>query len=160
MTEIDRSKFRKEIIGPFSGQKFIIRRVRFKEFMTQVGGLPLQASTTVQAVIDQLKEKSQSGDGADTEDKITRFYASKGVIEPKIWFDAEADCPADCLYYADLGGDLDHVVSEVINFSHEMTGLKDMENFFRGAGAGAPGPDGQTIQPAAIEVVATGDAEV
>ena len=149
--------FRKEVIGPFSGQKFSIRRVRFKEFITTIGGLPLPISSTVQEVLGQLKEKTQAGD-IETEDRITRFYVSKGIVEPKIWFDAGQDCPSDCIYYEDLGSDLDYLAGEIIQFSHEMAGLKEMEKFFRESGAGAPGPNGQAVWTEAIEPVASTDS--
>jgi len=150
MIELEKERFQKEVLCPFSGQKFTIRRVRFKEFMIQIGGLPLPVATNVQEVMDKLREKTQAGD-IETENKIVRFYISRGVVEPKIWFGDEKECPAEQLYYEDLGGDLDYVAGEIIGYSHEMAGLKDMENFFRGTGARAPGPNGQTIRTETLD---------
>ena len=151
--EIDKSKFHKEVIGPFTGQHFIIRRVRLKEFMTALGTLPLTLTNTVQDILESLKERAAAGD-KETEAKVTEFYATKGLVSPKAWFGEEKDCPEDQLYFADLGGDLDYVVSEIISYSHEMAGLKDYEKFFRESGTGAAGPNGETVWPEAIEPVA------
>lgn len=152
--EVDLTKFRKEVTAPFSGQRFIIRRVRFKEFITQVGGLPLPLNATVQATLNQLREKMSSGDDSDVDDRITRFYVSKGVVEPRVWMEDPEQCPSGAVCYTDLGSDLDFLASEVIQYSNEVASLKAMDNFFRGPGAGVAGPDGETIRPEAIEPAA------
>ena len=118
--------------------------------MVELGTLPVTASRTVQDVLDNLKERAETGD-SETETKITRFYANRGVVSPKVWFGNEAECPADQIYWEDLGSDLDHVVGEVIKYSHEMAGMREYEAFFRGAGAGATGPIGEAVRAEAIE---------
>lgn len=152
---VDKSKFRKELLGPFTGTQFTIRRVRLKEFMASLGTLPMATTNSVQEVLASLREKTEGGDG-ETEAKITQFYASKGVIEPKLWFGAEQDCPEDSIYFEDLGGDLDYVVGEIIKFSHEMVGLAEFEKFFRGPGAGDPRLDVPEVRPAAEQPAADG----
>lgn len=152
---VDKSKFRKELLGPFTGTQFTIRRVRFKEFVVAMGTLPVTTTSSVQEVLASLSEKG-ANDNGETEDKISQFYASKGVIEPKLWFGAEQDCPEDSIYFEDLGGDFDYVVNEVIKFSHEMVGLAEFEKFFRRPGAGDPGLDVPEVRPAAEQPAADG----
>jgi len=148
--ELDKSKFRKEIIVPFTGQRFFIRRVAFKAFMSEIGGLPLPMALAVQDVIADLQEKAKSGD-AETEAKITKFYVTRGVIEPKIWFGNEIECPADQIYYLDLGSDLDALSAEIINYSNGVA-VTDMEHFFfEQTRAGAPGLNGAEVRPETVE---------
>ena len=147
---MDKSKFHKKVIGPYTGEEFIIRRVRMKEFMTTLGTLPLATSSTVQDVLTQLQERAKQAD-SDTENRIVQFYATKGVVSPKIWFGKEEECPESQIYFEDLGSDLDYVVTEVINYSHEMVGLKQFAEFFRGAGTGDTGSDSEAVRPETIE---------
>ena len=146
MIEVDKSKFRKEITGPFTGQSYSIRRVRFKEFILEIGGLPLPLSKEVQTVLQDLRDKAEKGD-RQTEDRTTRFYISRGVVEPRIWFGPEGECPADQVYWEDLGGELDWLTVQIINYSQDvqLKTAQDMEKFFREPGAGAAGPDGEEV---------------
>lgn len=155
--EVDRSKFRREVVAPLSGQQFTIRRVRFKEFLTQVGGLPLALNATVKDALDKLRDRMASDPDPTADDRITKFYISKGVVEPQVWFDDPGQCPATAVLGDDLGSDLDFLASEIIQYSSEVSSLKGMENFFRGTGAGAPGPDGQEVRPAAVDAAAAED---
>jgi len=151
--DIDKTKFRKEIIVPFSGQRFLIRRVRLKEFISEVGGLGLAVSPSVQEVIAELTEKAKSGDTA-AEEKVVKFYITKGVIEPKVWFGDDAQCPEDQIYYLDMASDLDALATEIINYSNGMA-IQSLENFFfQQAGTGNPRLDGAEIQPEAVEPTA------
>lgn len=159
MAGIDKANLRKEVVGPFTGQHFTIRRVRFKTFMLSLGGLPLPVAATVQEALKSLNERVQGGD-TNTEDKITQFYAEKGVVEPKIWFGPEENCPDGQIFFEDLGSDLDYLVSEVIGYSHELAGAKEFEKFFRGSGAGAPGPDGEEVRAETVKAPPEGDVPI
>ena len=155
MAEIDKTLFQKEVNVPLSGQKFLIRRVRFKEFIQQLGGLPLAVNPTVQDIISQLEEKSKNNDTA-AEDKVLRFYVERGVVMPKVWFGDDAICPEDQIYFGDLGSDLDILAGEIIAYSGAAA-LKNMDNFFREPGAGAGGPNGTPLQPAPVKSDAGAD---
>lgn len=148
--EIDKTKFRKEITAPFTGQTFTIRRVRFVEFMSEVGGLSLPTATAVQDLLSDMQEKAKAGD-KHMEEKVLEFYVTKGTVEPKVWFGDEAQCPADQIYYLDLGADLDVLATEIINYSNGRA-VQSMENFFfQGAGTGDLGLDGAAVRTEAIE---------
>ena len=155
--DVDLTKFRKEVTAPFSGQQFTIRRVRFKEFILQVGGLPVPMNGTVQDALAQLREKMTTDNDPAVEERLTRFYVSKGVVAPRVWEGDAARCPPDAVCYDDLGSDVDFLASEVIQYSNEVTSLKGMDNFFRGPGTGAAGLDGQEIRPAPLDPAPTGD---
>ena len=149
--ELDKSKFRKEVAAPFTGQTFIIRRVRFTEFMSEIGGLALPTATAVQDLLVDLQEKAKTGD-TQAEEKVLKFYVSKGTIEPRVWFGNEAECPADQIYYLDLGSDLDVLATEIINYSNGRA-IQTMESFFfqQQTGAGDPGPNGTPVRTETIE---------
>jgi hypothetical protein len=150
--EVDLSKFHKEVIAPFSGQVFTIRRVRLKEFMTHIGGLALPMNTTVEEAIDKLRDKIAETAEKDTEleDKIQRFYIAKGTVDPKVWTGPEEQCPPGWLSFEDLGNDVEHLAAAIVMYSNEVSSLKDVEKFFRESGATrAPAPDGEDLRPAA-----------
>lgn len=149
--EIDKSKFRKTVVLPFTGQAVTFRRVRFTEFMSEIGGLALPTATAVQEMLMDLQEKAKSGD-TQAEEKVLKFYVSKGSIEPKVWFGNEAECPPDQIYYLDLGSDLDMLATEIINYSNGKA-VQGMENFFfqQQTGTGDSRLDGTEIRPEAIE---------
>ena len=151
IVDIDRTKFRKEVLTPFTGQTFTIRRVRFSEFMSEIGGLALPTATAVQDMLTDLQEKAKSGD-TKAEENVLKFYVTKGTVAPKVWFGDDAECPPDQIYYLDLGSDLDVLATEIINYSNGRA-VQAMENFFfqQQTGTGDPRLDGAPIQPEAIE---------
>ena len=155
--EVDRSKFRQTVLLPFSGQEVVIRRVRQKEFIEQIGGLALPMNLTVQEALEQLRDKiSEKIDkDPDLENKIQRFYISRGAVEPKVWLGPVEECPADSIPFDDLGGDADHLAAAIVTYSNEVSSLKSMEKFFRESGATrAPAPDGEDVRTEAEQPTA------
>jgi hypothetical protein len=147
--DIDKTKFSKTVMVPFSGQTFTIRRVRFKDFLQDLGGLALPMAEATQDVISQYMEKAKSD--PEAENKALRFYISKGTISPKVWFGEEAECPPDQIYHLDLGSDLDVLATEIMKYSYGMA-MSQLENFFfQQAGTGDNGLDGTPVRPEAIE---------
>lgn len=150
--EIDKSIFSKEIMVPFSGQKFTIQRVRFKDFMRALGGMALPMAEATQDAIAQFMEKTKAD--PEAEEKALRFYVSRGVIEPKVWFGEEAECPPDQIYHARLGSDLDVLATEIMKYSYGMA-MAQLENFFfQQTGTGNSRLDGAEIRPEAVEPAA------
>jgi hypothetical protein len=149
---IDKTKFQKTVVAPLTGQEFLVRRVRLKEFVADLGMLPLATNGTVQDIIKGLSSKAEAGD-VGTEERITRFYAERGVISPKIWFGDETACPDDQLFYLDLGSDLDLLVQEIIAYSNTPQRL---ERLFREPVAADIGLNGAEVRSEAVEPVAEG----
>jgi len=150
--EVDQSLFTKEVMVPFSGQRFIIRRVRLKDFMIEIGGLSLPTSQATQEAVADFMEKAKSDPHA--EDKALRFYISRGAVSPKVWFGNEGECPADQIYYENLGSDLDALAMEIMKYSYGMA-INQLEHFFfQGTGSGNPGLDGAEIRPTTVEPTA------
>jgi hypothetical protein len=145
-------ELQKEIMVPFTGQKFLIQRVRFKDFMRALGGMALPMAEATQDAIAQFMEKAKAD--PEAEDKALRFYVSRGVIEPKVWFGEEAECPAGQIYHARLGSDLDVLATEIMKYSYGMA-MAQLENFFfQQTGTGNPRLDGAEIRPEAVEPAA------
>ena len=111
---IEKWRFQKTITAPFSGQRFIIRRVRFIDYMTEVGGFAVSSLDELQESVEKLRAKS--GDSV-MEEKTTRFYLSRGVISPRVWFGDETECPEDQISYADISADVGSIVTEIAAYS-------------------------------------------
>ena len=106
-------RFQKTITAPFSGQRFTIRRVRFIDYMAELG-FAVSSLDELQTAVEELRTKTSD---KDLEEKTTRFYLTHGVVEPKIWFGAEAECPPDAICYADIAADVGAIVSEIVEYS-------------------------------------------
>jgi len=110
---IEMWRFQKDITAPFSGQRFTIRRVRFIDYMAELG-FAVSTADKLRSAVEELRTKTSD---KDLEEKTTRFYLSHGVVEPKIWFGAEAECPPDEICFADIAADVGAIVSEIVEYS-------------------------------------------
>lgn len=142
-------KFRKQATCPYSGQEFTIRRLRLREFMTEIGVLPIFMSQAADKAMEDFREKILTEPGL--EEKIVRFCLSRGVVKPKIWLGADEECPDGQIAFDDLGSDADSLSAQVLEFSFRMAGLKDVEKFFRGGEPGNSGPPGAEVRTEAVE---------
>ena len=106
-------RFQKTITAPFSGQRFTIRRVRFIDYMAELG-FAVSTADKLRSAVEELRTKTSD---KDLEEKTTRFYLSHGVVEPKIWFGAEAECPPDEICFADIAADVGAIVAEIVEYS-------------------------------------------
>ena len=151
-------KFRKTITVPFSGQEFTIRKIRPAKFAQVMGILPIQTNKDIAAQLaqfgDDLKTKSEAD--PQLEETATRFLLEYGVVSPKIWFGDEDKCPDDQVCAADLGGDTEALLHQIITFSYEFHALKDLDKFFRVDGAGDTGLSGTTLQQETIGNISNG----
>lgn len=159
MAEIDKSKFYKTITGFFTNQEFTIRKIRIKDYMVELGILPVEISDSVSEQLkkfaDSLKEKTQHDPGAEA--KTLKFFLTKGVVSPKIWFGPESECPDDHILLDDLGSDADVLVGQIVNFSLEMPGLQSLGPFPEQPGAGDAGPGGETVLPETLPITPNGN---
>jgi hypothetical protein len=157
--EIDRSRFRKKVTGPVTGQEFEIRKVSIGDFMRDIGDLPVAASTTLTEQMALLETKLAKKLDADpnAEKDLTKFFLERGVVAPRVYFGEENQCPEDQICLADLAGDSTFLVGQIAEFSFELRGLQELANFFRGAGAANLGPSSQEIQGATPQALANGN---
>lgn len=157
MSELDKSKFHKTVIGLFTGQEFTIRKIRIRDYMVELGILPIEVAESVSEQLkkfaDSLREKNATD--PEAEGRTIKFFLTKGVVSPKIHFGPE--CPSDSVAIEDLGSDVDFLVSQITNFSLEMPGLKSLGLFPEGPGAGDPGPGGPEVLPEAVPAASNGD---
>lgn len=148
---LDMGRFRREVYGPYSGQKFVIRKIYLRDCLLEIGALPSVLLEPVNKQLEAFREKLSNPDDRESHDKIVRFYLDKGVVEPKVWFGEEKDCPDGAICINDLGGDRDYLVNQITEYSFDLRGLREFADFFRGTVAEPAGPDGTEIRTEAIE---------
>ena len=135
------------------GLSFEIRRLDLFEFMADVGNLP---GRVLPAVMAKLKEAGAEEPGPANAKVLTEqrrmmeLVLTSGVVAPKIWFGGEAATPEGHIYHADLGIWRWALVQEVVTFSSAAGEVEKFVRFFRGAGAGAAGPDGAALRQDAV----------
>lgn len=157
--EIDRSRFEKKVVGMFSGQEYVLRRVSTAEYLRELGRLPVEPSETVLTKLNELAKETKDGKTISPEDeeKTKRFWLGKGLKSPKVWFGDESKCPDDSLCYADLADEAIWLVREIADFSCDMRGLREQNPFFFGDGAADFGFGGEAVPQAANGAAAGGD---
>ena len=149
---IERERFRKSVVSVLTGQSYVIRRVSIREYLSMLGVLPVGLAEPVQKQLESLGERMRERAQTDpeAEGKTVEFALRNGVVEPRIWFGAGDECPEDQVARGDLADDASFLANEVYAFSFDFAGLKSMEKFFRGAGAGDTRPDGGAVRPEAV----------
>jgi hypothetical protein len=154
-----RDKHRKNFIGVFTGETFVLRRIRASEFMSYLGMLPGENSETL---ADQLKSlgkrlderAAEPGSGPD----LLRFYLEHGVRSPKIFFGDYDDCPEDQIHVDDLSDDAESLVRAISDYSFDFSGFKKkMDELFQESNPVAAGPGGEALLPAPDGAAPEGD---
>ena len=148
---LDLGRFRRDAIGPYSGQKFTIRKIYLRDCLLEIGVLPSVLLEPVNKQLEAFKEKLSNPEDAEAHGKIVKFYLSRGIVEPKVWFGEEKDRPEDAIAYEDLGGDQDYLVNQITEYSFDLRGLREFADFFRQSVAEPPGPDGAAVRAEAVE---------
>ena len=156
---MDKSKFHKQVIGPFTGVTFTIRRVRLADYIRVIGVVPLEVQASI---ADQLRVMSESLTAANSkqdpelETKTLSFFLTKGLVataeSPAFWPGDEKECPDDAVCLADLGSDADFLSAQIAQFSFDLPGLRQLGSFFPGAGAGDSGPGGPAVRPETLSL--------
>ena len=151
--EIKREQFLpRKTMSPFTGQEYVIRRVSFRQFLEDIGLLPMAVVSNVAEQLAKLskdlKERAEKDSGI--EERVRRWIIEHGVVEPKIWFGDEDQCPDDQIAYADMGDDARLIAGEIAEWSFEFAGLK-LDNFFRDARPVAARPDGAEVRRETVE---------
>ena len=162
--EIKRERFRKTVTSPFTGQEYAIRRIDVREYLREAGVLPIIVSDSVTVKLQEISDtlKSNAANNPDLERKLGEFTIKNGVVKdaehPGVWFGRYEDCPDDEIALVDLASDFGFLIGQICEFSFEMSGLKEMEKFFRGTGAGNTGPRGEEVRPEAVIPAPEGNA--
>ncbi len=157
--KVDRSKFRKRIICPFTLQEFDIRRVDIRFYMRDLGVLPVDTSKSVAQDLAQIDGESlkRKSEEPDFEDKSVRFFLTHGIISPKIWFGEEDECPDDQIPYLDLGADRWFLAEQIAEWSSSVGDLSSLEHFFFGDRPGDLRPSGEAVRKTANGTPANGN---
>ena len=100
------SKLRQEIVGPFTGVTFEIRRVKISEYMREFKDLPFSIAPGTAEELNKIKEslESMAPDALEQANaKSLALFLSKGIVRmkypdeewiaPNLWFGAEDSCP-------------------------------------------------------------------
>lgn len=149
---VDRSKFRKTVLGPFTGQEFEIRRVDIRHYMRDLGLIPIETDTSILKDLTELdpeatREKVKND--PTLEEKSVEFFLRHGIISPKIWFGPEAECPDDEIPLIDLGTDRWFLAEQISAYSSNVEGMKALEPFFFGGGTPDTGHAGEEVREVA-----------
>ena len=161
---IKKERFKKTVVSPFTGQEYLIRRVDVRDYLREAGALPIVVADSVTEQLQQISDslRSNASVNPDIERRLKEFAIKYGVVKdtehPGIWFGEYGECPEDEIAAIDLGSDLNFLAAQVCEFSFEMSGLKDMEKFFRGTGAGDSGPRGEEVRSETVIPASEGNA--
>ena len=161
------NKLRQEIVGPFTGITFEIRRVKISDYMRELKDLPFSLAPGTTQELDKLKDSLEqlTPDQLETANNKTLLcflknglarmkYPGEGWTPPNIWFGDNDACPDDSVVISDLGSDADLVSGEIAQLSFNLKGVKALEGFFRGAQQQSPGPGSEEIRSETIEPAA------
>ena len=156
MAAVKRERFRKEVKSPFTGQDYLIRKIDVGEYLREAGVLPVSVASSVdeqlRKISDNLKSNAQ-GD-PEIERRLNELTLKSGIIKdadhPGVWFGKYEDCPEDEIPVDDLGSDKRFLINQISEFSFDMSGLKEMEKFFRGTGARDSGPGSEEVRSEAV----------
>jgi hypothetical protein len=159
------NKLRKQVLAPFSGVLFEIRRVKLAEYMAELRDLPLSLAPATVEELQKLKDSFETMSRPDQEKANRRamvVFLSKGIVrmkfpdedqwrKPNIWYGDEEECPEGAVSLDDLATDADLLVQEIADYSFNMLGGKPFEGFFRQQGSTDPGHGSQEVRPETVE---------
>jgi len=161
------NKLRKEIIGPCTGVRFELRRVKIADYMREMNDLPFSLAPGTVEELDKLKdtiEKLPKEKLDELNARSMRLFLGKGIVRmqypnedwqaPNIWLEDDADCPDGFVTIADFGSDADLISVEIAEFSFNLQGVKALTGFFQRKESVDPAPRGEEIRTEAVEPAA------
>jgi hypothetical protein len=154
-----RDKHRKSFLGIFTGETFVLRRIRASEFMAHLGMLPGDNSETLSDQLKSLGKKIEERSADPTGERdLTRFYLERGVRSPKIFFGDYDDCPDDQIHVDDLSDDAESLVRAISDYSFDFSGFKKkMDELLQKLKPASAGPGGEALLPAPDGAAPEGD---
>lgn len=156
MVTLDRSNFLRQVVSPFSGQEYEIRKLKIREYLTDMGAIPLgvpdslagDLSSVLERARDRLAERITE---PDFEAKMRRYCVEKGVVAPMIWFGLQEDCPQDALAADNAADDLGWLATQVLEFTFDLAFTRGLNKFFRDGDSRAVGHDGEEVRGEAVK---------
>ena len=148
---LDRSKFYREEISPFTGQKYLIRRMAIRDFYRDIGvmplGLPQSVTEDLKSLMDMLQsELAKRADDKEFEQSMVRYILEKGVVEPGVWFLDRDRCPENAVVFEDMGDDYHWLVQQIVEFTFNISFTRAMDKFFRDSSTGDSRLDGEEVR--------------
>lgn len=158
------NKLRKEILAPFTGVWFEIRRVSLSEYLQEMKDLPFSLAPATQEELQKLKDgmdKLSPEEQRAANDKATNLFLRQGIvrlkypgedwIKPNIWYGNEDECPADHVLVKDFATDAALLVQEIANYSFNILGGQPIEGFFPKSKLSGPGPSGEEVRAETVD---------
>jgi hypothetical protein len=145
----------RDVVGPFTGITFKIRKLRAKELVNYMQGLPLTIADPIKQDLEQfaktLDEKaSEHPEIAEKSDQ----YILRCVLSPKIFFGNPEQCPEDEVPYDYLGNDIDILIMNIVHLSNnapDLGGSGVNGAFLPDPVSGPVGSDLEEVRPAPVE---------
>ncbi len=149
---LDRSKFRKIVESPFSGQEYEIVKISYSLFLQQIGTLPVETSKTLGEQLAAAGEaiKSKTDEDPTFAPRLIQFYLETGIVSPRIFFGEFEDTPDDQINFKELGNDVNWLVETIMKFSGEIGIKKKMGEISSGSGTDNPGHDSEAVREAPV----------
>jgi hypothetical protein len=164
------TRFRKVVFGPFTGAQFEIAKISMKQYMQEIGDLPLSIASAIRDDMSLLSQaekltKDQSDELSQRSERLVLTHGVKRVrfsddeewTPIQFWFGTQETCPTGGTLATDLGSDLDVLIDQVSKFSFNIQGGEALERFFREAGRADVGPSSKEIRAETVEPTAGRD---
>ena len=164
------TRFRKVVFGPFTGAQFEIAKISMKQYMQEIGDLPLSIASAIRDDMSLLSqaEKLTKDQSEELNQRSERLVLTHGVKRVRFsddeewapiqfWFGTQETCPAGGTLATDLGSDLDVLIDQVSKFSFNIQGGEALERFFREAGRADVGPSSEEVRTETVEPTAGRD---
>jgi len=158
------TRFRKVVIGPFTGAQFEIAKISMKQYMEEIDDLPLSVASAIRDDMSLLSQaekltKDQSDELNRRSERLVltqgvkrvRFSDNEEWTPMQFWFGTQETCPAGGTLATDLGSDLDVLIDQVSKFSFNIQGGEALERFFREAGRSLAGPSSEEVRTETVE---------
>jgi hypothetical protein len=145
----------REVVGPFTGITYKIRKLRAKELVNYMQGLPLTIAEPIKQDLEQFAktldaEATKNPEIAEKSDQ----YILRCVLSPKIHFGDPEQCPEDQVPFDYLGNDVDILIMNIIHLSNnapDLGGSGVNGAFLSNTVSGPTGPSEPEVRPEAVE---------
>ena len=158
------NKLHKQLLGLFTGIEFSVRKVLMSEYMQEMADFPFAIDPKIAADISKFSDevrKLEPAKRTEANDKATKFFLSKGIVEikypdednwqrPNIWYGEDSACPEGMVSVKDLGSDADVIAPQIAEYSFSVRRNKAFADFFRESSSGDTGPSSDEIPPETV----------
>jgi hypothetical protein len=146
----------KEVVGPFTGITFKIRKLRTKELMNYMSSLPIRIAKPVQEDLEQFAKSitEEATKNPEIEVKADQYMLERAVLSPKIFLGDPESCPEDQVPYAYLGNDIDILLMNILHLTNnapDLGGSVIADAFLQNSSNGSAGPSGEEVLVPPVE---------